>query len=69
MFCDNNKVYIKWVGLLIVIVIIVYNFFEGLVIFFVILESLLVGMLLVFVIVIYNIFEGIVIVVLVYFVM
>lgn len=68
VFCENSCEYLKWVVLLILVVIIVYNFLEGLVIFFVMLESLLVGMLLVFVIVIYNIFEGIVIVVLVYFV-
>ncbi|WP_312708583.1 zinc transporter ZupT [Stenotrophomonas sp.] len=66
-FRDNNKAYIKRVGLLTAIAITAHNFPEGLATFFATLESPSVGMPLAFAIAIHNIPEGIAIAVPVYF--
>lgn len=67
VFRDNNKAYIKRVGLLTAIAITAHNFPEGLATFFATLESPSVGMPLAFAIAIHNIPEGIAIAVPVYF--
>lgn len=67
LFRDNNKAYIKRVGLLTAIAITAHNFPEGLATFFAMLESPSVGMPLAFAIAIHNIPEGIAIAVPVYF--
>ncbi|MFL9584956.1 zinc transporter ZupT [Stenotrophomonas sp. AB1(2024)] len=67
MFRENNKAYIKRVGLLTAVAITAHNFPEGLATFFATLESPSVGMPLAFAIAIHNIPEGIAIAVPVYF--
>ena len=67
VFRDNNKAYIKRVGLLTAIAITAHNFPEGLATFFATLESPSVGMPLAFAIAIHNIPEGIAIAVPVYY--
>jgi len=67
LFRDNNKAYIKRVGLLTAVAITAHNFPEGLATFFAAVESPSVGMPLAFAIAIHNIPEGIAIAVPVYF--
>jgi len=66
-FRDDNKSYIKRVGLLTAVAITAHNFPEGLATFFATLESPSVGMPLAFAIAIHNVPEGIAIAVPVYF--
>jgi len=66
-FRDDNRAYIKRVGLLTAVAITAHNFPEGLATFFATLESPSVGMPLAFAIAIHNIPEGIAIAVPVYF--
>ncbi|HBK46385.1 MAG TPA: zinc transporter ZupT [Xanthomonadaceae bacterium] len=67
LFRDDNRAYIKRVGLLTAFAITAHNFPEGLATFFATLESPSVGMPLAFAIAIHNIPEGIAIAVPVYF--
>ncbi len=67
MFRENNRAYIKRVGLLTAVAITAHNFPEGLATFFATLESPSVGMPLAFAIAIHNVPEGIAIAVPVYF--
>lgn len=67
LFRDNNRAYIRRVGLLTALAITAHNFPEGLATFFATLESPAVGMPLAFAIAIHNIPEGIAIAVPVYF--
>ncbi len=67
LFRENNRAYIKRVGLLTAIAITAHNFPEGLATFFATLESPSVGMPLAFAIAIHNIPEGIAIAIPVYF--
>lgn len=67
LFRDNNRSYIKRVGLLTAVAITAHNFPEGLATFFATLENPSVGMPLAFAIAIHNIPEGIAIAVPVYF--
>lgn len=67
LFRENNRAYIKRVGLLTAVAITAHNFPEGLATFFATLESPSVGMPLAFAIAIHNIPEGIAIAVPVYF--
>ncbi len=64
---DDNRAYIRRVGLMTAIAITAHNFPEGLATFFATLESPAVGMPLAFAIAIHNIPEGIAIAVPVYF--
>lgn len=67
LFRENNRAYIKRVGLLTAVAITAHNFPEGLATFFATLESPSVGMPLAFAIAIHNIPEGIAIAIPVYF--
>ncbi|MBN6151626.1 zinc transporter ZupT [Xanthomonas sp. AmX2] len=67
LFRDNNRAYIKRVGLLTSVAITAHNFPEGLATFFATLESPSVGMPLAFAIAVHNIPEGIAIAVPVYY--
>ncbi|GHH51079.1 MULTISPECIES: zinc transporter ZupT [Gammaproteobacteria] len=67
LFRENNRAYIRRVGLLTAVAITAHNFPEGLATFFATLESPAVGMPLAFAIAIHNIPEGIAITVPVYF--
>ncbi|HEY0332315.1 MAG TPA: zinc transporter ZupT [Stenotrophomonas sp.] len=67
LFRENNRAYIRRVGLLTAVAITAHNFPEGLATFFATLESPSVGMPLAFAIAIHNIPEGIAIAVPVYF--
>ncbi|NIK53500.1 zinc transporter ZupT [Xanthomonas arboricola] len=67
LFRDDNRAYIRRVGLMTAIAITAHNFPEGLATFFATLESPAVGMPLAFAIAIHNIPEGIAIAVPVYF--
>lgn len=63
----KNKFFLR-IGIFIVMVIVIYNFFEGLVIFILVFDDVIIVILIVIVIVIYNILEGIFVFVLVYYV-
>jgi ZIP family zinc transporter len=67
LFRENNRAYIKRVGLLTAVAITAHNFPEGLATFFATLENPAVGMPLAFAIAIHNIPEGIAIAVPVYY--
>lgn len=67
LFRENNRAYVKRVGLLTAVAITAHNFPEGLATFFATLENPAVGMPLAFAIAIHNIPEGIAIAVPVYF--